>query len=67
MFAKIQCLVNCNSKIFSMTYFFQFLLFPSSIREDGGRKKFPRTSSIVQIIFYVRSFEINDNILRTQK
>ena len=33
----------------------------------GGPKKSPRTSYIMQIIFYVRSFEISDNILRTQK
>ena len=31
----------------------------------GGRKTSPRTSSIVQFIFW--SFEISDNILRNQK
>ena len=29
-----------------------------------GPKKSPRTSSIVKIIFYIWSFEINGNILR---
>ena len=33
----------------------------------GGRKKSPRTSPIVHIIFCFRSFEISDDILRTQK
>ena len=33
----------------------------------GGRKKFPRTSSIVQIIFLFRSFAIRGYILNNQK
>ena len=33
----------------------------------GGPKKSPRTSSIVQIIFSVWSFEIREGILRKQK
>ena len=33
----------------------------------GGRKKSPRTSSIVQIIFSFWSFEISEGILRNQK
>ena len=33
----------------------------------GGPKKSPRTSSIVQIIFYFWSFEISEGILRNQK
>ena len=33
----------------------------------GGCKKSPHTSSIVQIIFYVRSLEISDDIIRNQK
>ena len=33
----------------------------------GGRKTSPRTSTIVQFIFYFRSFEISVNILRNQK
>ena len=32
-----------------------------------GPKKSPRTSSIVQVIFSFRSFEISENILRDQK
>ena len=32
----------------------------------GGRKTSPRTSTIVQFIFYVWSFEISVNILRNQ-
>ena len=30
----------------------------------GGPKKYPRTTSIVQIIFYLWSFEINGIIMR---
>ena len=33
----------------------------------GGRKKSPRTSTIVQIIFSFWSFEISEGILRYQK
>ena len=33
----------------------------------GGPKKSPRTSSIVQVIFSFWSFEISEDILRTQK
>ena len=33
----------------------------------GGRKMSPRTSTIVQFIFYFWSFEISVNILRNQK
>ena len=33
----------------------------------GGRKTSPRTSTIVQFIFYFWSFEISVNILRNQK
>ena len=33
----------------------------------GGRKTSPRTSTIVQLIFYFWSFEIRVNILRNQK
>ena len=33
----------------------------------GGPKKSPRTSSIVQVIFSLWSFEISEDILRNQK
>ena len=33
----------------------------------GGPKKSPRASSIVQVIFSFRSFEISEDILRNQK
>ena len=33
----------------------------------GGRKTSPRTSTIVQFLFYFWSFEISVNILRNQK
>ena len=46
---------------------FVFIITAADVVPCGGRKKSPHTSSIVQIIFYVQSFEISDNILRTQK
>ena len=33
----------------------------------GGRKMYPHTSSMVQILCFVRSSVISDDILRTQK
>ena len=33
----------------------------------GGPKKYPRTSSIVQVMFSFWSFEISEDILRNQK
>ena len=48
----------------------QFIFFPiiaAGVVPCGGRKKSPRTSSIVQIIFSFWSFEISEGILRNQK
>ena len=38
---------------------FLFAITAASAVQCGGPKKFPRTSSIVQITFFFRSFEIS--------
>ena len=44
-----------------------FLVTAAGVVPCGSPKKRPRTSSIVQFIFYVWSLEIRRNILRNQK
>ena len=46
---------------------FLFPITAAGVVPCGGHKKSPRTSSIVQIIFSVWSFEISEGILRNQK
>ena len=46
---------------------FLFAITAACIVPCGGPKKSPRTVSIVQIIVYFWSFEINGNILSIQK
>ena len=46
---------------------FLFAITAAGVVPCGGRKKSPRTSSIVQIIFSFWSFEISGGILRNQK
>ena len=50
-----------------LNYYFKFVITAAGVVPCGGPKKYSRTSSIVQIIFYVRSFEISDDILRAPK
>ena len=47
--------------------FILFAITAAGVVPCGGPKKSPRTSSVVQIIFSVRSFEISEDILRNQK
>ena len=44
-----------------------FAFTAAGVVQCGGRKTSPRTSTIVQFIFYFWSFEISVNILRNQK
>ena len=44
-----------------------FVVTAAGVVLCGSPKKQPRTSSIVQFIFFVWSFEISGNILRNQK
>ena len=48
-------------------FWFLFDFTAAGVVPCGGRKTSPRTSIIVQFIFYAWSFEIGDNILRNQK
>ena len=47
--------------------FILFVVTAAGVVPCGSPKKRPRTSSIVQFIFYFWSFEISRNILRNQK
>ena len=49
----------CNYNLFAVT--------AAGVVLCGSPKKRPRTSSIVQFIFFFWSFEISENILRNQK
>ena len=44
-----------------------FVVAAAGVVPCGSPRKRPRTSSIVQFIFYFLSFEISRNILRNQK
>ena len=49
-----------------LTFILLFAITAAGVVPCGGLKKSPRSSSIVQIIFYFRSFEVNGNILMIQ-
>ena len=49
------------------TYIILFAITADGFVSCGGHKKSPRTSAIVQIIFYFWSLEINGNSLRILK
>ena len=59
------CVFSLLSK--ELTFIFLFAITVAGVVPCGGPKKTSRTSSIVQIIFYVWFFEINGHILRIQK
>ena len=51
------------SKACNVLYFLYFICFNAAgFVPCGGLKRSPRTSSIVQIIFFFRSFDISKNI-----
>ena len=50
----------------SQFYFF-FAITAADVVPRGGPKKYPRTSSLVQIKFFFWSFEISKCVLRNQK
>ena len=53
-----------------VSYLFLFILVAvtaAGFVQCGGRKTSPRTSTIVQFVLYIWSFEISVNILRNQK
>ena len=45
-------------------FYILFVINVAGVMPCGGPKMSPRTSSIVQILFYIWSFEISGNILR---
>ena len=50
-----------------LIFIFLFVVTAAGVVPCGSPKKQPRTSTIVQFIFYFWSFEISRNILRNQK
>ena len=56
-----------NKMLLKDLSFILFAITAAGVVPCGGPKKSPRTSSIVQIIFSFRSFEISEGILRNQK
>ena len=48
-------------------YFFEFVITAAGVVPCGGPKKYTRTSSIMQLLFYFWPFETIVNILRIRK
>ena len=63
----IFCLMNVFIALKGTHFWFLFAFTAAGVVPCGGRKTSPRTSTIVQFIFYFWSFEISVNILRNQK
>ena len=60
-------LINVFPALKGSQFYFLFAIIAAGVVPCGGPKKSPRTSSIVQIIFSFRSFEISEDILRNHK
>ena len=60
-------LINVFTALKGSQFYFLFAISATGVVPCGGPKKSPRTSSIVQVIFSFWSFEISEDILRTQK
>ena len=63
----ITFLINVFTALKGSQFYFLFAITAAGVVPCGGPKKSPRTSSIVQVIFSFWSFEISEDILRTQK
>ena len=59
--------MNVSIALKGTHFWFLFVFTAAGVVQCVGRKTSPRTSTIVQIIFYSWSFEISMNILRNQK
>ena len=59
---KIKCRSNENSASKGSNLYILFAITAAGVVPCGGPKKSPRTSSIVQIIVFFRSFEIGKDI-----
>ena len=60
-------LINVFTALKGTHFFILFAFTAAGVVPCGCRKTSPRTSTIVQFIFYFWSFEISVNILRNQK
>ena len=60
-------LLNVFTALKGAHFYILFVVTAAGLVPCGSPKKRPRTSSIVQFIFYFWSFEISGNILRNQK
>ena len=60
-------LMNIFIALKGTRFLFLFAFTAAGVVQCGGRNTSPRTSTIVQFIFYFWSFEISVNILRNQK
>ena len=60
-------LLNVFTALKGTIFYILFVVTAAGVVPCGSHKKRPRTSSIVQFIFYIWSFEISRNILRNQK
>ena len=70
IYIKKSCIFFYGHPVNDFTALIFVLLFfatAAGVVPCGSPKKRPRTSSIVQFIFYFWSFEISRNILRNQK
>ena len=56
----------CSLLLKERTFEFLFAFIAAGVVQCGGRKRSPRTSTIVQFIFHFWSFEISEHILRNQ-
>ena len=63
----IPFLINVFTALKESQFYFLFAITAAGVVPYRGRKKSPRTSSIVQVIFSFWSFEISEDILRNQK
>ena len=62
----VHTLIECFITSKGSNLYILFAITAAGVVPCGGRKKSPRTSSIVQILFLFRSFEINKDIQSVQ-
>ena len=63
----LDLLMNVFIALKGTHFLFLFAFTAAGVVQCGDRKTSPRTSTIVQFIFYFWSFETSVNILRNQK
>ena len=65
-FPLFSLLTNVFITLKELTFVFLFAFTAAGVVQCGGRKMSPRTSTIVQFIFHVWSFEVREHILINQ-